>query len=93
MRKLVWGSSFMRASKKLIRKRPALQEDLQQVLSRLALDPWAVELRSHRLKGKLAGSWACSLNYELRIVFDLVKTETDEEAILLIDIGTHEEVY
>ncbi len=93
MRKLVWGSSFVRASKKPIRKRPEFEEDLKQVLSLLASDPFAMELKTHKLKGKLSGSWACSLHHDLRIVFDFVKTATEEDAVLLMDIGTHEEVY
>jgi mRNA-degrading endonuclease YafQ of YafQ-DinJ toxin-antitoxin module len=31
-----------------------------------AFDP---ELGSHKLKGELAGLWACSAGYDLRIVF------------------------
>ena len=51
-------------------------------------------LETHKLKGILAGSWACSAGYDLRIIFDFVKEEEQpEDAILLIDIGTHDEVY
>ena len=47
-----------------------------------------------KLKGKLAGSWACSAGYDLRIVFDFAKNANQTEAgILLLEIGTHEEVY
>jgi mRNA-degrading endonuclease YafQ of YafQ-DinJ toxin-antitoxin module len=44
------------------------------------------------LKGKLAGSWASSVGYDLRIVFSFVEHE-GAEAILLGTVGTHEEVY
>jgi mRNA-degrading endonuclease YafQ of YafQ-DinJ toxin-antitoxin module len=57
-------------------------------------DPFANILKSHKLKGKFEGSWACSVDYELRIIFQLVKNPTTGvEEILLIDIGTHDEVY
>ncbi|MBE7443767.1 MAG: plasmid stabilization protein [Planctomycetia bacterium] len=37
---------------------------------------------------------ACSVGYDLRIIFDFVKSETQkEEDIFLIGIGTHDEVY
>jgi mRNA-degrading endonuclease YafQ of YafQ-DinJ toxin-antitoxin module len=45
--------------------------------------------------GKLSGSWACSAGwYDLRIVFDFVKAEKGSaDDILLLAIGTHDEVY
>ena len=49
-------------------------------------------LQTHKLKGKLAGSWACKASYDLRIVFKFVKYE-GPEAVLLLTMGTHDEVY
>jgi len=49
---------------------------------------------THKLKGKLSGSWACSAGYDLRILFDFVKAEKDkDDDIFLLAIGTHDEVY
>jgi mRNA-degrading endonuclease YafQ of YafQ-DinJ toxin-antitoxin module len=51
-------------------------------------------LETHKLKGKLSGPWACSVGYDLRIIFDFVKTEKGkEDDVFLIEIGTHDEVY
>jgi len=49
-------------------------------------------LKTHKLKGDLQGSWACSGGYDLRIVFEFVQYQ-GSEAILLESIGTHEEAY
>ncbi len=39
-------------------------------------------------------NWACYVDYDLRIVFDFVKNKTtDETEILLMNIGSHDEVY
>jgi len=46
-------------------------------------------LRTHKLTGKLEGLWAFSVAYDCRIIF---KFFNDNE-ILLIDIGGHDEVY
>ena len=54
-----------------------------------AFDP---KLGSHKLKGDLTGLWACSAGYDLRIVFEIAKHNNDE-VILLISVGTHDEVY
>lgn len=56
------------------------------------MDPFHPQLHTHKLKGKLADSWAASVTYELRIVFDFVEHEQDR-AILLLSVGTHDEVY
>ena len=77
-----------------MRKRPELQNDVAEVLRLLVIDPFSYQLETHKLKGKLSGSWACSAGYDLRIVFDFVKTENDgEEDVFLLAIGTHDEVY
>lgn len=94
MRSLAWGTSFRRALKKTARRRPDLREQIDRALRRLADDPFYPALRTHKLKGELSGTWACTVEYDCRIIFEFVQNpETGEEEILLIDIGTHDEVY
>ena len=94
MRTLIWGSTFVRAFKRRARKHPTLRQDIEETLRLLQEDPFTPRLATHKLKGKLAGSWACSVGYDLRIVFDFVKSpERQEDDIFLIEIGTHDEVY
>jgi len=51
-------------------------------------------LHTHKLKGDLAGSWACTVDFEYRIVFEFVPDgKTQKEVILLEAVGTHDEVY
>lgn len=47
------------------------------------------KLRTHKLNGELKGSWAFNINNNYRIVFEFI----DNNTVLLIDIGTHNEVY
>lgn len=94
MRPITFDTSFKRAYKALLRKRPALQPKVEAVLHLLARDPFEPSLQTHKLKGQLAGSWACTVEYDCRIIFDLVKQpQADADEILLIDIGSHDEVY
>lgn len=65
---------------------------LQAALQSLAEDAFHPGLKTHKLKGELAGSWACSAGYDLRIIFEFVQQE-GAEAILLQTAGTHDEVY
>jgi hypothetical protein len=58
----------------------------------LAEDAFHRQLKTHKLKGRLVGSWACSAGYDLRMVFQFVQYK-GAEAILLESLGTHDEVY
>lgn len=94
MRTMIWGKSFVRGYRRTMRKHPEVTADIENVLRLLEANPFASQLETHKLKGVLAGSWACSVGYDLRIVFDFVREKGQkEDAILLIDIGTHDEVY
>lgn len=80
--------AFRKRSKKLFKKNPLLQKACEQVLLKLSSDPFDPALHTHALAGGLKGKYACSLTYELRIIFKLYP-----DTVHLLDIGTHDEVY
>lgn len=44
--------------------------------------------------GDLSDIWSCSVDYKYRILFEFVKKpETELEIILLLNVGSHDEVY
>lgn len=90
--KLVRTASFVRAARRLVKRDPSVASALRTTLELLAEDPFQPRLRTHKLKGKLAGSWAASVTYELRVVFEFVKRGEDQ-VVLLASVGTHDEVY
>jgi mRNA interferase YafQ len=92
--KLSWGSSFLRAFKRQTRRDRALQEHIFGILGQLAQDPFAPAQKTHKLSGQLQGLWACWVEYDCRIIFAFeTEPQTGEELIVLIDLGTHDEVY
>ncbi|MGV8175205.1 MAG: type II toxin-antitoxin system YafQ family toxin [Methanothrix sp.] len=94
MNTLVWSPGFKRSFKRSIRRRPDLQEKIENALKLLSDNPYHPVLHTHKLKGDLAGSWACTVDFEYRIVFEFVRdSKTQEEIIMLDAIGTHDEVY
>ena len=93
MRRLVWTASFLRAFKRCMRQHSDFKVNVEQVLRLLVDDPFDSRLRTHKLKGKLEGAWACSVTYELRLVFEFVKGANKQDDVLLIELGTNEEVY
>ena len=92
MRLLLRSSAFVRAANTVVRKRPQKAETIRFALELLSANAFDSRLKTHKLKGELGGSWACSAGYDMRIVFRFVQHE-GAEAILLETIGTHEEVY
>jgi mRNA interferase YafQ len=51
-------------------------------------------LKTHHLSGQLAGLHACSVAYDCRIVFAKQKhPKSGAEVLVLVNIGTHDEVY
>jgi mRNA-degrading endonuclease YafQ of YafQ-DinJ toxin-antitoxin module len=55
----------------------------------LTKNPFHPALRTHKLVGKLEGLWAFSVAYDCRVVFRFM----NGDEVLLVDIGSHEEVY
>ena len=84
--------SFLRAAKRLLRRQPAMDSHLSEILQLLEADAFAPALRTHKLKGRLSGCWAASAGYDLRIIFEILAT-SDGEKISLLSLGTHDEVY
>ena len=94
MRELVPLPKFERAFQRWVRKHPALQSQIETTLRRMAENPDDPRLKTHHLSGQLAGLHACSVAYDCRIVFARQKhPKTGVEILLLVNIGTHEEVY
>lgn len=87
---LATTACFDRRARKFLAKHPDLRPRFAETLSQLAADPFQPGLRLHALTGKLQGLQGVSLTYRHRITLTLKITEHE---ILLIDIGSHDEVY
>ena len=94
MHELVLTPRFERAFRKLVRKTPSLQPQIELTLQPMAEDLSDPRLKTHHLSGQLAGLHACSVAYDCRIVFSKQKNlKSGAEILLLANIGSHEEVY
>ena len=89
---LLRSNAFVRNTRKVVKKQPRLAQNIQNTLELLCRYPFQIQLRTHKLKGELKDSYACSVGYDLRIIFKFVQYE-QKQAILLQSIGTHDEVY
>jgi mRNA-degrading endonuclease YafQ of YafQ-DinJ toxin-antitoxin module len=91
-RALLESPTFVRAAKRFVKRDSPTAEAIRTTMKLLAEDAFDPRLRTHKLKGKLAGCWASNAGYDLRIVFEFTPQE-GTEAILLLSVGTHDEVY
>ncbi len=64
-RPLLRSPTFIRAAKRLLKRNPAAAQAFHETLAILAEDAFHPQLRTHKLKGKLQGSWACAVGYDL----------------------------
>ncbi len=90
MYRLVASESFLRQARKFFRRHPDLKLRYREVLEALSIDPFDRALGLHPLKGDLAGLHAVRLTYKYRITLIL---EIRAKEIVLLDIGSHEDVY
>jgi mRNA-degrading endonuclease YafQ of YafQ-DinJ toxin-antitoxin module len=87
---LVTTQQFERRARKFVRKHPDLRPALRDTLDDLSRDPFQPRLKLHPLAGNLAGVQAVGLTHSYRLTLLLRVTEQE---IVLLDIGTHDEVY
>ncbi|OGU59612.1 MAG: hypothetical protein A2X64_04355 [Ignavibacteria bacterium GWF2_33_9] len=94
---LIKSSAFEKKARKLLKSHPDFIPDFRKTLELLSTEPFNSKLKSHPLKGKLSGSFACSLTYEYRIInkifYNYPTAEGIFQVILLETIGSHDEVY
>jgi len=93
-RELVLTPKFERTFRKLVRRNLRLQKRIEDTLMQMEEDVFAAPLSTHKLSGTLEGLRACSSGYDCRIVFSIERDPAGGgEVIVLLDIGTHDEVY
>ena len=89
MIKVAFSSSFKRAFKKKIKRNRALEEIFWKKLEKFMRKPFSKELKTHKLSGQLKDLWSFSIGYDMRVIFFFA----EKDKVVLVDIGTHEEVY
>lgn len=91
-RALLPTTGFKRDLSRWQKPSPGSEAGIEAVLERLSADAADPALKSHKLRGQLAGCSACSAGYDWRIVYKIVERD-GVEVILLLALGTHDDVY
>ena len=82
--------TFEKKSVKFFKKHRDLVPKFKETIEKLITDPFENSLKTHKLKGNLSDYHACSLTYQYRIILTI---EIKDEEIILVNIGTHDDVY
>ncbi|MBU3015290.1 type II toxin-antitoxin system mRNA interferase toxin, RelE/StbE family [Poseidonibacter lekithochrous] len=88
--KLLISDEYKKKLKKFFKKHPNMLDRYSKCLFVLEQDPYHPSLRIHKLKGQLAEFYSISINMEYRIIIDFIIRDGE---IILVDIGTHDDVY
>ena len=90
MAEIVYTDSYNRRARKFFRKHAELVNQYEKTLKLLEADPFHSSLRLHRLQGRLSDLHSVSINISYRVSIFFV---IEEDRIIPLDIGTHDEVY
>lgn len=89
MIEFIWDPIFKRRYKKKIVVNPNLKIKFKEAIELFASEPFHPSLRTHKLSGPLKDCWSFSLDNNYRVIFQF----KNNDKVLLVDIGSHDEVY
>jgi mRNA-degrading endonuclease YafQ of YafQ-DinJ toxin-antitoxin module len=87
---ILYTDSYLKRAKKFIKRHPELVTQYEKTLSLLEINPNHPSLRLHKLQGKLSELSSVSINisYRIAIIFLI-----EDDKIIPVDIGSHDEAY
>jgi len=90
MFKIELSDSYEKKVIKFFKKHKDIYPQYKKTIEILQYNPQHPSLRLHKLKGKLNQFSSVSINMSYRIIVDFIIID---DVIILIDIGSHDEVY
>jgi addiction module RelE/StbE family toxin len=89
MTELIWDKGFKKTYKKKIKYDQGLKSKFWDAMNLFSEHPFNRNLKTHKLSGRLSDDWAFSVDYDCRVIFRFLA----EDKVLLVGIGSHDEVY
>lgn len=90
MHEIRFAEGYEKKVIKFFKKHKDLLEKYKKTIELLHADPTHPSLRVHKLQGKMHPFSSVSINMKYRIIIDFIIID---EVIVLIDIGSHDDVY
>jgi len=90
MYKLVETDKYKKKAVKFFKKHKDLLSKYEKTIFLLETNPFHPSLRLHKLQGTKKEFFSVSIDMEYRIIIDFI---IEDDKIILLDIGHHDEVY
>ncbi|MEK7165403.1 MAG: type II toxin-antitoxin system mRNA interferase toxin, RelE/StbE family [Patescibacteria group bacterium] len=86
--KIFLAPSYLSSLKKLTKNNPQLLPTIKKKIEYFKTDPQTPGLKLHKLKGSMQTTWSFSVTDDIRILYIY-----EEDGIMFVKIGKHEDVY
>lgn len=90
MTHIITSKKFKKVAKKFFKKHPEVISRYKKTMNLIIEDPFHPSLRLHKLSGDLEGTYSISITMQYRITLEFY---IEGNSIILLNIGSHEEVY
>ncbi len=90
MYQLIFTPSYEKRVIKFLKKHSDIKKQYAKTIQLMEADPFHPSLRIHQLSGKLKDLHSISINISYRISIEFI---VKDKQIILVSIGTHDEVY
>jgi len=90
MYSLLITESYAKIAKRFFHRHPELLERYEKILKILCADPSHPSLRLHKLSGKHKDLMSVSITLSYRLIIHFM---VKDKHIILVNIGSHQEVY
>jgi len=87
---IIYTKSYLKRATKFAKRHPDLLIQYEKALKLLELNPFHPSLRLHRLSGSLSDLHSISINISYRITLEFL---IEDGKIILVNVGSHDEVY
>jgi len=87
---IIYTESYLKRAVKFVKRHPNLLSQYEKTLRLLELNPFHPALRLHRLSGPLRNLHSISINISYRITLEFL---VEDGKIVLVNVGSHDEVY
>ncbi len=88
--RVIYTKSYLRRATKFAKRHPDLLAQYEKALKLLGLNPFHPSLRLHRLSGSLSDLHSIAINISYRITLEFL---IEDGKIILVNVGSHDEVY
>ena len=88
--RILYTDSYNKRAARFVKRHPELVPQYEKTLKLLEVNPFHPSLRLHSLTGRLSDLHSVSINIRFRITLEFI---LEEETIIPVDVGKHEEVY